>query len=79
MLMLCTALWASALAPVKVTGTVADPSGEPLIGVSITPKGENRGVTTDVDGKYEIQVEPGTTRWPTTPPSAISQRPARWT
>lgn len=61
MLMLCTALWASALAPVKVTGTVADPSGEPLIGVSITPKGENRGVTTDVDGKYEIQVEPGTT------------------
>ncbi len=60
MLMLCSTLWAAAQ-PVKVTGNVADITGEPLIGVSITPKGQNIGVTTDIDGNYEIQVNTGTT------------------
>lgn len=61
MLMLCGALWASAAAPVQVTGTVTDVNGEPLIGVSITVKSEHKGVTTDIDGKYKIEVEIGTT------------------
>ncbi len=46
--------------PVKITGTVTDDNGEPLIGASITVKGERRGVTTDYDGNYEISVDPGT-------------------
>lgn len=61
MLMLCSTLWASALAPVEVTGTVTDQAGEPLIGVSVTLKGVHTGVSTDLDGNYTIAVEPGTT------------------
>ena len=61
LLMLAGALGASAQATVKVTGTVSDAEGEPLIGVSITPKGNPHGVITDVDGNYEISVSTGTT------------------
>lgn len=39
-------------AQTKVTGTVSDPAGEPLIGVSVTSAG--KGVTTDIDGVYTI-------------------------
>lgn len=61
LLMLCNAIWANALAPVNVTGKVTDANGEPLIGVSVISKGGNKGVVTDIDGLYEIQVEAGTT------------------
>jgi len=39
-----------------VTGTVADESGQALPGVAVQIKGTTIGVTTNVDGKYEIQV-----------------------
>lgn len=39
---------------VKVTGTVTDPSGEPLVGVSV--KANASGTITDIDGKYSIDV-----------------------
>ncbi len=61
MLMLSTALWVSAADPVKVTGQVTDDTGEALIGVSIVYKGENKGVTTDIDGNYEILAPIGST------------------
>lgn len=61
MLMLTTALWGAAQSPVKVTGTVTDTSGEGLIGVSVTVKGESHGAVTDVDGNYQIQVPVGST------------------
>lgn len=61
MLMLTSALWAYALTPVQITGTVTDNTGDPLIGVSITVKGENQGVVTDLDGNYQIQAEVGAT------------------
>ena len=35
---------------VKVTGTVTDPGGEPLVGVSV--KAGATGAITDIDGKY---------------------------
>lgn len=60
-LMLTSTLWAFGQSTVKVTGAVTDSNGEALIGVSITAKGENRGVATDIDGNYEIQVKEGTT------------------
>lgn len=44
---------------IKVVGTVTDTKGEPLIGASITVEGEQTGVTTDVDGNYEIDVPEG--------------------
>ncbi|MDO4228948.1 MAG: SusC/RagA family TonB-linked outer membrane protein [Capnocytophaga sp.] len=40
---------------ISVTGTVTDESGMPLPGVSVIIKGTSRGVSTDFDGKYEIQ------------------------
>lgn len=39
---------------VKVTGTVTDPGGEPLVGVSV--KANTSGTITDIDGKYSIDV-----------------------
>lgn len=39
---------------VKVTGTVTDPGGEPLVGVSV--KANASGTITDIDGKYSIDV-----------------------
>ncbi len=41
-------------AALSVTGTVTDPTGEALIGVSVTVKGQNSGVTTDIDGNYSL-------------------------
>lgn len=41
-------------ASLSVSGTVTDPTGEPLIGVSVTVKGQPTGVTTDIDGNYTI-------------------------
>lgn len=42
---------------ISVTGTVSDPTGEPLIGVSITVKDSKTGTTTDIDGNYAIEVD----------------------
>ena len=41
----------------KLTGTVTDAStGEPLVGVSIMVRGENRGTITGIDGSFSIEV-----------------------
>ena len=42
-----------------VTGTVTDDSGLPLPGVNVLVKGTTRGVQTDFDGKYSIEVAQG--------------------
>ncbi len=39
-----------------VKGNVVDDTGEPLIGVSVMVVGQSRGVSTDIDGNYTIQV-----------------------
>ena len=44
-----------------VRGTVTDPAGEPLIGVSVIVKGSNTGVSTDIDGTYAIAARNGQT------------------
>lgn len=41
---------------IVVTGTVRASSGETLVGVSVSIKGGNRVVATDVNGKYSISV-----------------------
>lgn len=43
---------------IGVTGTVSDPSGEPLIGVSVIVSGTPSGTTTDLDGKFSIKADP---------------------
>ena len=46
---------------IKVTGTVKDATGEPLIGVSIVGDGGNIGTTTDFDGSYSLECPSGAT------------------
>lgn len=43
----------------KVTGTVKDASGEPVIGASIAEKGTSNGTITDFDGKFVLDVRAG--------------------
>lgn len=71
--LLCLGLTVSALAQqaskVTVAGTVADASGEPVIGASVVPLDANGkpdtdsglGTMTDFDGKFSITVTKGTT------------------
>jgi iron complex outermembrane receptor protein len=43
----------------KVSGTVLDASGEPLIGVSVLEAGTTNGTVTDMDGKFSLTVKQG--------------------
>ena len=47
------------LAQNKVSGTVLDANGEPLIGVSVLETGTNNGVVTDYDGNFALTVKQG--------------------
>ncbi|NDV82518.1 TonB-dependent receptor [Bacteroides sp. 51] len=42
-----------------VTGTVTDPAGETIIGASIQEKGTSNGTITDIDGGFNLTVQPG--------------------
>ena len=43
----------------KVSGTVKDANGEPLIGVSVVEEGTSNGAVTDIYGNYTLNVKPG--------------------
>lgn len=43
----------------SITGVVTDEDGLPLPGATIVIKGANIGVTTDLDGRFEIEAKPG--------------------
>ena len=43
-------------AQVRITGTVEDSNGEPMIGASVLVKGTNTGGITDVDGCFSVDV-----------------------
>ena len=43
----------------KVSGTVKDANGEPLIGVSVMEVGTNNGAVTDMNDNYTLNVKPG--------------------
>lgn len=45
--------------PTEIKGQVSDSKGESLIGVSVTVKGTAVGVSTDVNGRYTINVPDG--------------------
>lgn len=46
---------------IKITGTVVDEKGLPLPGVSVYEKKSHKGTATDINGKFNITVEPGAT------------------
>ena len=50
------ASFSGAMAQVKVSGTVTDPDGISIPGVSVVQKGTTNGTTTDADGKYTLSV-----------------------
>lgn len=43
----------------KVTGTVKDANGEPLVGVTVMEVGTKNGTVTDVNGNYSLEARPG--------------------
>jgi len=45
----------------QVTGTVFDQFGDPVIGATVREKGTTNGASTDVDGKFALNVKPGAT------------------
>lgn len=46
---------------ITCTGTVADMTGEPIIGASVVAKGTSQGTVSDLDGNFTIQAYPNTT------------------
>ena len=40
----------------KISGTVVDTKGEPIIGANILEKGSTNGTITDIDGKFQLSV-----------------------
>lgn len=61
-LFLSCSLAISAQEALNVNGVVNDEKGEPLVGVTVSISGENKGTFTDIDGKYAINnVSPNAT------------------
>lgn len=42
---------------ISIKGTVTDPSGEPLVGVSVTVPGTRIGAATDIDGNFSLEAD----------------------
>lgn len=43
----------------RITGTVMDENGEPVIGATVTQEGTSNGTVTDVSGAFSLNVSPG--------------------
>ncbi|MDR0429578.1 MAG: TonB-dependent receptor [Tannerellaceae bacterium] len=44
---------------IRISGTVTDADGEPIIGANVVERGTTNGNITDVDGKFEMEVQRG--------------------
>lgn len=40
----------------KVTGTIIDETGEPVIGANVVQKGTTNGSITDIDGRFSLEI-----------------------
>ena len=49
-----------AFAQQRITGTIVDLSGQPVIGASVVIPGTTTGTVTNLDGKFELSVPTGT-------------------
>ena len=60
--LLAMLLSVTVFAQTRVTGTVTDDFGEPIIGASVVEKGNpQNGTTTNIDGQFSLNVNAGTT------------------
>ena len=55
-MMVCVAASAQSI---DVSGTVLEPTGEPVIGATVMQKGTNNGAVTDLDGKFSFKAPQG--------------------
>lgn len=51
----------SAFSQVRLQGEVADQNGEPLVGVTILEEGTTNGTTTDIEGRFSLEVSESST------------------
>lgn len=56
MVLLLLTVTATAQETRKITGTVTDDAGEPLIGATVKPAGTTGGTVTDLDGNFSLNV-----------------------
>lgn len=56
-LMLIVGVESATAQQMSVRGTVTDPSGEPLIGASVTVKGSKNAAATDIDGNFSLTAD----------------------
>ena len=42
---------------VKISGTVTDEKGEPIMGASVVEMGTTNGITTNVDGLFSMEID----------------------
>ena len=62
MMLLCMAVTVTAWAQTAITGTVVSVTdNEPIIGATVKVKGAAKGVVTNIDGKFTIDVQAGKT------------------
>ena len=43
----------------EISGTVFDKDGEPMIGATVMVEGTRKAVVVDIDGKFNIDADPG--------------------
>ncbi|MBD1383963.1 SusC/RagA family TonB-linked outer membrane protein [Mucilaginibacter rigui] len=60
-LLLFSMITIAAYAQKTVTGTVSEKSGQTIPGVNVAEKGTTNGISTDVNGKFNLSVKPGAT------------------
>ena len=61
-MILCLVAFFASAQTMKVSGTVVDESGEPIIGASVKVTGTTLGVATNLDGKFTLDNVPRTAR-----------------
>ncbi|MDO5075477.1 MAG: SusC/RagA family TonB-linked outer membrane protein [Bacteroidales bacterium] len=72
-LLLFVAQWAWAQAPIEITGTVREASGESLVSAYVVVQETKQGVTTDANGRFKLKARLGQTLRA----SYIGKRPQR--
>ena len=56
LLFICTFQLLAQQANIRVSGTVTDDQGDPIIGANVVEKGTTNGISTDIDGKFTLSV-----------------------
>ena len=78
LMLLCMMATFVAWAQMVINGTVVSAEdGEPIIGATVKVKGTQKGVQTDVNGKFRLDVEPGQTLVFSYIAMETTERPAR--